>query len=302
MRSFPYLTDMTNAIFGTEWTLPIPTFGILVATAIIVATQIARREVRRQELTGRLPDATHSNVIDLAVITAVAGFLGARIFHILDYPSEFLADPVSMIFSRGGFSIYGGLVFGVVAGLLFLKQRGIPILPMLDAVAPSMMIGYAIGRIGCQVAGDGDWGIEANMALKPGWLPDWLWAQTYEGNILGVVIPPPGVYPTPIYETLAALVLFAVLLLFRSHRHGAGFLFSLYLILAGFQRLLIEKIRVNTQHEAFGIYFTQAELVSVLVILAGFVGVLLTLRARSIWSRALFAVGVLAALSACVPM
>jgi phosphatidylglycerol:prolipoprotein diacylglycerol transferase len=172
---------------------------------------------------------------------------------------------------------------------------------MLDAAAPALMLGYGIGRLGCQLAGDGDWGIAADMALKPGWLPDWLWAQTYAGNILGVVLPAPGVYPTPLYECAAALVLALVLQLVRSPRHRAGFVFSLYLLLAGFERLLIEKIRVNVEHDVLGMALTQAELISVVLIVAGLVGMLATLATRTLWVRILVSLGVLTALSACAP-
>jgi hypothetical protein len=68
------------------------------------------------------------------------------------------------------------------------------------------MLGYALGRIGWQISGDGDWGIPANMALKPTWLPQWTWAQTYNHNILGIAIPSPGVYPTPLYEVVNTVV------------------------------------------------------------------------------------------------
>jgi phosphatidylglycerol:prolipoprotein diacylglycerol transferase len=78
-----------------------------------------------------------------------------------------------MILTRTGFSIYGGLCFGIVVGVIFVKRRSVPVIPMLDATAPAMMLGYGIGRLGCEIAGDGDWGIAANMALKPSWLPDW---------------------------------------------------------------------------------------------------------------------------------
>jgi phosphatidylglycerol:prolipoprotein diacylglycerol transferase len=300
--AFPYLTDIVNALLDTRWELPIPTFGVLVAVAILLAARVTRSEVRRQELLGNLPPSTDTAVLDLAAVSAIAGIIGARVFYIFDHSSAFVADPLAMIFSRGGFSIYGGICFGLAAGVLFLNVRRVPIRPMLDAAAPSMMLGYAVGRVGCQLAGDGDWGIEANMALKPGWLPDWLWAQAYEGNIVGVVIAAPGVYPTPIYESAAALILFGVLWAFRLQRNRAGFLFSLYLLLTGFERLLIEKIRVNVKHDVLGAYLTQAELVSLLLILAGFIGVLISLQGRRLWAKALFSAGVLAALSACVPI
>jgi phosphatidylglycerol---prolipoprotein diacylglyceryl transferase len=300
--SFPYITDILNAILGTHWALPIPTFGVVVVTAIVIATGVARKEAQRLEALGRLPGSTHLMIGDLAVVSAVAGIIGARIFHVVDHWSAFAADPATMVFSRAGFSIYGGLVFGVAAGVLFLKRRAIPIAPMLDATAPSMMLGYAIGRLGCQLAGDGDWGIAADMALKPAWLPNWLWAETYAGNILGIVIPAPGVYPTPIYESVAALALFSALWALRSDKQRAGYLFCMYLMLAGFERMLIEKLRINPQHDWLGLQLTQAEAISILVILAGLVGVQLTLAGRRPWPRILFAVGIVSALSACVPL
>ena len=128
-----------------------------------------------------------------------------------------------------------------------------------------------------------------------------MWAQTYDGNILGVSIPAPGVYPTPLYEFSAAIVLFGVLWWFRSCRARPGFVFSLYLLLAGFERLLIEKVRINVDHDIFGYALTQAEAISMLVVVSGLLGIVWTLHARAIWVRTLIALGVLSALSACMP-
>jgi phosphatidylglycerol:prolipoprotein diacylglycerol transferase len=299
--SFPYVSDILNAVFGTEWHLPIPMFGILVVAAIVAPTCVTRREVGRYEANGTLPPLTHVLVADLALVSAVAGLIGARLFHVLDHADQFVTDPASMIFTRGGFSIFGGLCFGTVAAVLFLRRHSIPIRPMLDAAAPSMMLGYGIGRLGCQIVGDGDWGVVADSTLKPVWFPDWLWAQTYENNILGVVIPAPGVYPTPLYESMMAFAIFGVLWALRSHRHAAGYLFSMYLLLTGFERLLIEKIRINIEYHAFGVAFTQAEAIAFLLVITGFIGVLTTLRERKFWTKTAFSVGVLTALSACVP-
>jgi len=301
VMSYPYVTDILNALFGTQWRLPIPVFGFIVVVAILMATFVARREVQRLGRDRKLPDTAHLIVSDLAMVTGLAGLVGARFFDVLDNLSQFVAAPAAMVFSRSGFSIYGGLLFGVLAGIVFLKRHSIPIRPMLDAVAPAMMIGYAIGRQACQVVGDGDWGVASDMALKPGWLPAWFWAQTYDGNILGVAIESPGVYPTPIYESMAAFALFGVLWAFRRHPHHAGFLFSLYLLFAGFERLLIEKIRINAEHAILGLSLTQAEAVSVVVIAAGLIGALMTLQTRRRWTRIAFSLAVLSALSACVP-
>jgi phosphatidylglycerol---prolipoprotein diacylglyceryl transferase len=300
--SFPHVTDVVNAVFGTSWDLPIPTFGIIVVIAIVVATAVAIRAVRGYESLGKLPSHSAAIVADLALVSAIAGIAGARVFHVLDHTDQFMADPFSMILTRSGFSIYGGLCFGILAGVMFVRRHSLPVIPMLDATAPAVMLGYAIGRLGCQVAGDGDWGTAADMALKPDWLPHWFWAQTYEGNIAGVVIAPPGVYPTSIYESLMALAIFLVLWSLRSHQNRAGYLFSLYLLLSGFERLLIEKIRINARYDLFGTYVTQAEAISLLLVVAGFIGVLATLRTKRSWTKIVFSVGVLSALSACVPL
>src|ERR1700679_1909640 len=171
--SYPNVTDALNALLGTHWDLPIPTFGMIVAIAVAAATFVAVRVVRSYEEIGRLPAQSHSAVWDMAIFSTLAGIVGARVFDIFDNADRFLADPLSMILTRTGFSIYGGLCFGILAGVIFVKLRLIPVIPMLDATAPAMMLGYGIGRLGCQISGDGDWGSAANLLLKPSWLPQW---------------------------------------------------------------------------------------------------------------------------------
>jgi phosphatidylglycerol:prolipoprotein diacylglycerol transferase len=299
--SFPYVTDVLNAVFGTHWDLPIPMFGVIVAIAVVLATYVATLTVRNYEKLCRLPSRSHTIVSDMAIVSTLAGIVGARVFDILDNADRFVADPLSMILTRTGFSIYGGLCFGIVAGVIFVKRRSIPVIPMLDATAPSIMLGYGIGRLGCQISGDGDWGIAANMTLKPNWLPEWLWAQTYDGNIAGVIIPPPGVYPTPVYEMAIALAIFFMLWLLRFHKHRPGYLFSALLLLAGFERILIEKIRLNVRYDILGALVTQAEAISFLLIIAGLAGILATLRTHRFWTKLIVSVGVLSALAACAP-
>ena len=299
--SYPYVTDALNAIFGTHWHLPIPTFGVIVAIAVTGATYIEIRVVRSYEELGLVPAQSHSTVWDMAIVATFAGIIGARVFDILDNADRFIADPLSMILTRTGFSIYGGLCFGILAGVIFVRRRSIPVIPMLDATAPSIMLGYGIGRLGCQISGDGDWGIAANMNLKPIWLPEWLWAQTYDGNIAGVIITPPGVYPTPIYEIGMALGVAWLLWTLRFHKHRPGYLFSIFLLFAGFERILIEKIRVNVRYDILGTYVTQAEAISFLLIIAGLGGVLATLRTKRFWTKIALSVGVLTALAACAP-
>lgn len=278
--SFPYLSDLVYFLTGYRLPLPLAMFGIFVAIAMMVAGACLRRELRRLHVEGRIGTARvkavevapHTLVSDFSVVVLLAGVLGARLFHILENGALFLADPLSMIFSRSGFSVFGGLIFGAAAGAVLLRRWKLGTRPFLDAIAPAMMLGYAIGRLGCQISGDGDWGTAANMALKPAWLPTWFWAQTYENNIFGVVLATPGVYPTPIYETMMATGCFAVLWAIRKHAFQPGWLFSVYLVMTGAERLLIEQIRVNVKFELYGVHVTQAEFIAFFFLAAGAVG------------------------------
>jgi phosphatidylglycerol:prolipoprotein diacylglycerol transferase len=301
--SYPYLSDVIKDLTGIDLPLPIATFGLLVAMAILAGAACLKRELARLHGAGRVGPAykpvkgedgvvtevavpPQEIVSDLAFIVVLVGIVGARLFHILEHTDQFLLDPWSMIFSRSGLSVFGGLILGTVAGVMCLRRWKLPIRPLLDAVAPAMMLGYALGRVGCQVSGDGDWGTAADMALKPDWLPTWFWAQTYDNNIFGEVIAAPGVYPTSVYETVMALACFALLWKLRKHRFQTGWLFSVYLVLAGLERLLIEQIRVNPRFAFAGVQASQAEIVAVVLALAGAVGMVLLSRRGAVQARA----------------
>jgi phosphatidylglycerol:prolipoprotein diacylglycerol transferase len=287
--SYPYLSDVVKAFTGYDLPLPIAMFGLLVACAMVAAATCLQAELRRLHETRKLGNARRKIrgkdgvlayiemppqdiVPNFTLAVMFAGVVGARLFHILEHTDSFLASPWEMIFSRSGLSVFGGLIFGTIAGLIIIRRWKLPARPMLDAAAPAIMLGYAIGRIGCQISGDGDWGSASNMALKPGWIPTWAWAQTYVNNIFGVVIPSPGVYPTPMYETLMGLACFSLLWALRNHPFMTGWLFSVYLLLAGLERLLIEQIRVNPVLNFGGVHATQAEIVAMVLTVCGLVG------------------------------
>jgi phosphatidylglycerol---prolipoprotein diacylglyceryl transferase len=294
--AFPYLSDFVRALTSLILPLPLPTFGLMVAIAMLVSVWVARIELRRLHSAGQIGFAKHNAgrasgaaetytppqeiISDLAFLVFFAGIVGARAFHLLETPQEFLANPWGMIFSRGGFTFYGGLIVGTLVGVAYVKRKRFSIPAFCDALAPAMMLGYAIGRVGCQLSGDGDWGISVDLAAKPAWLPLWFWAQTYENNIAGVMIAAPGVYPTPLYETLMCLLAFAILWCVRKHPFKAGWLFSLYLVLVGVERLLIEQIRVNTTISLFGMAITQAEIISVALVAMGVGGIAFLSRRR----------------------
>jgi len=282
--AFATLGDLLNHLLGTQMSLPIPTFGLFVALAFLVGSALYGKEVQRLMREKVIPKNKKNEAYasGVAFVGMVTGMIGARLFHILEYPGQFVRDPWGMIFSRGGYTILGGLIFAITAGTIYTKRHKLPLFKMYDLIAPILILGYGIGRIGCHLSGDGDWGIAANMALKPGWLPQFLWASTYENNVIGQVILAPGVYPTPLYETLMSFVIFGVLWKLRKHKFQPGWLAALYLFLSGIERLLIEQIRVNSVYDIFGHKFTQAELISIVLIFSGLYGVWKFSKKRSI--------------------
>jgi prolipoprotein diacylglyceryltransferase len=146
------------------------------------------------------------------------------------------------------------------------------------------MAAYALGRLGCQVAGDGDWGI-INQSIKPyNWIPGWLWAYDYPHNILktGVYIPgcdwenycyhlPIPVYPAPLYETIITTIFLVVLWIVRKRFRIAGRIAALYLILTAIERFFIEEIRITMRYNIFGLQLTEAQAISIFFAAGGIV-------------------------------
>lgn len=219
-------------------------------------------------------------VPNITTIAALTGILGAKIFHNLEYPEEFLRDPVEAMLSFSGLTIYGGLIVASISLYFYAKKQNIRFMDLADANAAGLLLAYGIGRLGCHFSGDGDWGIE-NLAPKPSFLPDWLWAYNYPNNVINEGIPIEGcqgphcfmlenpVYPTSVYEALACFLFFGILYGFRKKFTIPGTLFAAYLIVNGIERFTIEKIRVNSTYNIMGFEPTQAEIISVLFVLTG---------------------------------
>ncbi len=243
--------------------------------------KIVKETVRPYEIMGTL-----------LLWAAVWGFIGAKIFHNLEYWDDFIKDPIAGLLSFSGLTFYGGLIMGGAAVLYQANKYGIKWIHMLDIAGPGLMLAYAVGRIGCHLSGDGDWGIE-NVAAKPSWLswaPDWVWSFNYPHNVVneGVRIPgctgnycnqlPLPVFPTAFYEVLMGLAIFAFLWSIRHRIKIPGLMVSIYLILNGVERFLIETIRVNSKYHAFGLSFTQAELISFIMVVLGVIGIIWSVR------------------------
>ena len=230
----------------------------------------------------------------ICTIAFVGGILGAKIFHNLEYWEDFVADPMGSLLSFSGLTFYGGLICAAVGIGYYVVKKGYPILPFADMASPILMLGYGIGRMGCQTSGDGDWGI-INTAPKPDWLsfmPDWVWAYNYPHNVLNQGIPIPGcegdfchqlaqpVFPTPIYEITLALIIFVFLWSIRKKLPYWGQLSGIYLFFNGLERFWIEKIRVNSTYDLAGFEITQAELISSILMICG---VILFYLSTQVW-------------------
>jgi phosphatidylglycerol:prolipoprotein diacylglycerol transferase len=237
--------------------IPIHVFGIFLALAFLAAGWAAGREFERR---GWDP-ALASSVV---VWAAVGGLLGARLWIVVDAWPEFVRAPWDYLVTGGGFVFYGGLVGGALAVTLFFRRNGILWLRGADAVAPAIVLGQAIGRLGCQASGDGDWGTETTLP----------WGMAYPYAVVGWDKPPGvRVHPTPLYEAAAYFLIFALLWRLRRESLPDGTILALYLLLSGAARFLVEFVRVNPP-VLLGL--TEAQLVSL---------VLMTIAAGSLVGR-----------------
>jgi prolipoprotein diacylglyceryl transferase len=225
----------------------------------------------------------HDRVGDIVLQAALWGFLGAKIFHNLENLEELMHDPWGSLISFSGLTFYGGLILATIAIIVFIRKYNMRVIHFADAMAPTMLFAYAAGRIGCHISGDGDWGIP-NLNPKPfTWLPDWFWSYQYPHNVVnaGVPIPgcvgnycnqlPEGVYPTTFYEVIIMFILFLIVWMVRKKITQPGIITGIYFIFAGGERFFIEKIRVNNKYTFLPFQPTQAELISVILIILGIV-------------------------------
>jgi len=225
--------------------ITLQTFGICFAFGFLAAGALV---ARRLEETGKPRDWAYE-----MVFAAIAGgLIGGRIDFILQNWDSASDDFVGTLFGGTGLVWLGGVIGGAIAVCLWARWRGFLGVALFDLCAPALAVGNAIGRVGCQLSGDGDYGHATGMP----------WGMAYpEGTVRTLQ----EVHPTPIFETLA-MGLIALALWQLRDRVKPGGLFALYLILAGFERLLVEFIRRN---DDFVLGLTEAQLISVAMILGG---------------------------------
>ncbi|MGL6021895.1 MAG: prolipoprotein diacylglyceryl transferase [Chitinophagaceae bacterium] len=216
----------------------------------------------------------HDRVGDILIIAVVFGFLGAKLFDNLENWDRFIKDPIGELFSFSGLTFYGGLIFAAIGLEYYRRKHKIAFFPLLDSLAIATMFSYGIGRLGCQISGDGDWGI-AHTAPNPfSWLPNWFWAYQYPNNVLGIELPYP-VYPTPLYEAIICIGLYFILRFIGRKTPIVGLVSGIYFMMNGMERFLIELIRVNNKYHIGNLSFTQAELIALCLF---FLGVFITIK------------------------
>jgi phosphatidylglycerol---prolipoprotein diacylglyceryl transferase len=263
--------------------LTIPTYGLMVALAMFLAYFVLKADLARR---GIAADAEL-----FIAIPCLAGIVGAKLYHVLETPADFFAHPASELFSQFGFAWFGGLIAGFGAFVWMARRENIPLLTMMDAGSPAAALGYGIGRIGCLLSGDGDYGIPTSLP----------WGMSFPN---GLVPTTDRVHPTPIYELLAACAIAWVLwrigwvqisqlasvskevrfiraplatsrvffylplrfYIALKKQLGTGSVFAAYLVLTGAARFLVEFIRINPR-SILGM--TNAQAASLVSIVAG---------------------------------
>lgn len=243
---YPTLID-----FGTFFSIPIGvhSYGVMLATAFITSSILLRWELNRRGYQGDIATT-------IIVAGVIGGIIGAKIYFIF-LDGKIQADE---IFSPSGLVWYGGLIGGsaIVAWVIYRSPN--PFLPTVDAIGPILLLGYGIGRIGCLLAGDGDYG-------PPSDLP---WAMAFPNGTVPTDVP---VHPTPIYETLLSVAFFGILWSQRKkYLSIPGFVFGVSLILVGVERFIVEFWRLTPRvfSETSSLHWlTSPQVVSILIICFG---------------------------------
>lgn len=250
--------------------LSISTYGVLVALAVLAGGSIAARGFRERRLD---PEKAWS----LVFYALIGGFVGAKIYYLLLQGGPLL--------SRSGFVWYGGLIGGGVAVAFAVRHLRLPLGPVADAMAPALALGHAIGHVGCFFSGD-SYGLPSTLpwavAFARGAPPS---TAANLRNVFGVPIPESiadptllTVHPTMLYSTVVLLLVFGLLWWLRRRAKPAGWLFGLYLIMAGIERFAVEFLRAKDDRFLWG--FTTAQAIAVLAMLAGAALLVLIRRSR----------------------
>ncbi|MDP3857021.1 MAG: prolipoprotein diacylglyceryl transferase [Stagnimonas sp.] len=202
-------------------------YGILLVTGLFVGYYLLRADLARRQL----------NINPLVVVLAIglSGLLGSKLYLAIENPAQLLADP-GFLLNRSGYTFYGAVISGVLVVLVLARIYRVRSLSIFDAVSAEAAIGYGIGRLGCLLAGDGDYGTATSLP----------WGMSFPNGLVPTL---ERVHPTPLYEFFAAAIIALYLWRLGARRLSApdfaGEVFARYLLLTGVARFLVEFIRLN---------------------------------------------------------
>jgi phosphatidylglycerol:prolipoprotein diacylglycerol transferase len=225
------------------WHYHLNSFGLMLWLACVAGAFVMDRGFKRAGIgwSGDKKDENGADAVGMVAIAVVAGILGAKLWHVIDTPEEFRLIGWRVLWDTAGFAWYGGLLFGISALMFQGWWAKIGVLRTLDLAAPAAAVGYGIGRIGCFISGDGCYGI----AIQPVHLLGFTfrpWGMAFPHGIEPVFVP---VYPTPLYELAAGLLIGWWLWWRAGKAHGTGAIVGEYLVLSGIARFLVEFVRRN---------------------------------------------------------
>jgi phosphatidylglycerol:prolipoprotein diacylglycerol transferase len=256
----------------------ITSFGVMMLLSFLTGGYLIRAEMRR---IGEDPEKAW----DLVFMAVVGGIVGAKAYYVLLNWPRLVEDPLALIFSRGGLVWYGGFLVATALVVWEIRRQKLPLRPMADVVAPALALAYAVGRVGCFLVGD-DWGRPTGswvgVRFPQGAPPSHVdiierdFGITVDPELVeryGQIVP---VHPTQLYEVGLSTLIFFLLWRIRRHRHAAGWLFMLWLALAGMERFLVEFLRAKDDRFLAGL--TLAQVISLMIVAVGIVGVARTRR------------------------
>ena len=279
--------------------LKIYSYGLMLGIAFLLGSFVLSRELKRKGLN----PALGGTITTLAIIFGIAG---AKLLFLLENWSDFTRDPVGMAFSGGGLTWYGGFILAMTVLYFYLRAKKIPFLKVWDGLGVALILAYGVGRIGCHLSGDGDYGppttlpwgtVYAQGTAKPTYqLRDYFDRNPDERqrwNYDSLRVLPAGIdrlghrvtqfdattplHPTPIYELLLGVAGFVILLAIRRKPLPDGMVFMIYLLLASTFRFVIEFWRLNPKLIGG---FSEAQVLAIALFCAGLVGLLLVGRRR----------------------
>jgi phosphatidylglycerol:prolipoprotein diacylglycerol transferase len=222
-------------------------YGLMAAIGFLLGGYLLERELARvgedKELAG-----------SIIISAIVGGIIGSKIYFIFENPGLLKHDFFGTVFSGAGLVWYGGLIGGFLTVVWWIRRKGLPFLLVADLMGPLLLMGQAMGRIGCFLAGDGCYGPPADVP----------WAMSFPN---GVVPTTEKVHPTPLYDAIFLLSLFLLLWLLRKKNFRPGTIFGLFGVFMGTERFITEFYRTNPK-DILG-FLSQAQFISILLFCAG---------------------------------